>query len=90
MECGVDAADLSRPAFPQHQQSGDCYSTLTDRPDERLNVRFGSIATEARCPRDVRFSPDSDHFADALTLCKSAKSFRRGAAIFLADGSLRE
>jgi hypothetical protein len=36
--------------------------------------RFGSFATETRCPRDVRFSPDSDHFADALTLRKSARN----------------
>jgi hypothetical protein len=36
------------------------------------------------------FSPDSEHFADALTLCKSAKSFRRGAEILLADVSLKE
>jgi hypothetical protein len=27
----------------------------------------GSSATETRCPRYVRFSPDSDHIADAPT-----------------------
>ena len=61
MECGVDAADLSRPAFPQHQQSGDCYSTLTDRPDERLNVRFGSDSEVSAFSHGVRLAVINGH-----------------------------
>jgi hypothetical protein len=37
-----------------------------------LDVSVGSFATETRSARDFRFSPDSDHFADAPALCKSA------------------
>ena len=67
------AADLSRPAFPQHQQSDDCYSTLTDRPDERLNVRFGSIASFG--PRADRFrsSPHNGHRQRPPACLKRAK-----------------
>ena len=72
MECGVDAADLSRPAFPQHQQSGDCYSTLTDRPDERLNVRFGSNSEVGEPNREVRFPPANGHRQPVRSGPKSA------------------
>jgi hypothetical protein len=40
------------------------YLDLTDLRLRKRDFRFGSIATEMGCPRDVRFLPDSDQTAD--------------------------
>jgi hypothetical protein len=65
---------------------GRAANWLKRRP---IQCPLRTFATETRCPRDFRFSPDSDHIEDAPTRLKSAKErtrfrgrgWRRGRAI---------
>ncbi len=64
----------SRSAAQLNVRAHGTIRRYTARALQTDHFRNGSFATEARCPPYVRFSLDSDLFAGALTLRKSALS----------------
>src|SRR5258705_5911748 len=64
------AANHCDELAPLHCQSRPDALNLSvgnfQRRSMRSNVRSGSISTETRCPRHVRYSPDSDRRTDIV------------------------
>src|ERR1700730_4062307 len=76
--------------FPQHEKSGDSCSTLTDRPDERLNVRDGVKSRLGRRPRFLVRSGRSKQLDFVqLRMVPGSRRLTRARAAFPCYGILR-
>jgi hypothetical protein len=76
----------ARRQFPQHEKSRDCCSALSDRPDERLNVKDGSFAPLSEGPVLAAQSGRSRFILASETESRSAARFEQFGHIDLAVG----